>query len=127
LVTYGRTLGTGFDEIKLSIGTQRAVSLQIKFENVMEELVPTEYQLSQNYPNPFKEKTEIKYCLPEKVKVKLEVFDAEKRKVKTLVDEVEEAGTYKVELTGEDLMEGVYFYKIKAGEFVSTKKMVLLK
>lgn len=120
-------MGTGFDEIKLSIGTQRAVSLQIKFENVMEELVPTEYQLSQNYPNPFKEKTEIKYCLPEKVKVKLEVFDAEKRKVKTLVDEVEEAGTYKVELTGEDLMEGVYFYKIKAGEFVSTKKMILLK
>jgi hypothetical protein len=118
---------TGFDEIKLSIGTQRAVSLQIKFENEMEELIPTEFQLSQNYPDPFTEKTEIKYCLPEKVKVKLELFDSERRKVKTLVDEVEEAGTYKVELNGEELMEGVYFYKIKAGEFVETKKMILLK
>jgi hypothetical protein len=103
------------------------LSLQIIWENEFEDLVPSEYYLSQNYPDPFTEKTEIKYCLPEKVKVKLEVFDAEKRKVKILVDEVEEAGTYKVELNGEDLMEGVYFYKIKAGEFVSTKKMVLLK
>jgi hypothetical protein len=103
------------------------LSLQIIWENELEDLVPSEYYLSQNYPDPFTEKTEIKYCLPERVKVKLEVFDAEKRKVKILVDEVEEAGTYKVELNGEDLMEGVYFYKIKAGEFVSTKKMVLLK
>ena len=93
----------------------------------MEDLVPSEYYLSQNYPDPFQDRTTIKYCLPEKVKVKLELFDSERRKVKTLVDEIEEAGTYKVELNGEDLMEGVYFYKIKAGEFVSTKKMVLLK
>jgi hypothetical protein len=70
----------------------------------LEDLVPSEYYLSQNYPDPFTEKTEIKYCLPERVKVKLEVFDAEKRKVKILVDEVEEAGTYKVELNGEKLM-----------------------
>ena len=103
------------------------MSLQIIWENELEDLVPSEYYLSQNYPDPFTEKTEIKYCLPERVKVKLEVFDAEKRKVKILVDEVEEAGTYKVELNGEELMEGVYFCKIKAGEFVSTKKMVLLK
>ena len=89
--------------------------------------MPSEYYLSQNYPDPFQDRTTIKYCLPEIVKVKLELFDSERKKVKTLVDEIEEAGTYKVELNGEDLMEGVYFYKIKAGEFVSTKKMVLLK
>ena len=94
---------------------------------IMKDFVPDEYFLSQNYPDPFQDKTTIKYCLPEKVKVKLELFDSERRKVKTLVDEIEEAGTYKVELNGEELMEGVYFYKIKAGEFVSTKKMVLLK
>jgi hypothetical protein len=103
------------------------LSLRIIWENELEDLVPSEYYLSQNYPDPFTEKTEIKYCLPEKVKVKLELFDSERKKVKTLVDEIEEAGTYKVELNGEELMEGVYFYKIKAGEFVSTKKMILLK
>lgn len=111
------------------------MSLQLLFENVMEDLVPSEFHLSQNYPNPFKEKTEIKYCLPERVKVKLEVLDSEERKVKTLVDEVEEAGTYKVNLSGEDLQEGFYYYKLEAGSpstgsgqvYIETKKMILLK
>jgi hypothetical protein len=106
----------------------------------MEDLVPSEFHLSQNYPNPFKEKTEIKYCLPERTNVKLELFDSEKRKVKTLVDEVEEAGTYKVDLSGEDLQEGFYYYKLEAGSpsigsqngqagqvYIETKKMILLK
>ena len=93
----------------------------------MEDLVPSEFHLSQNYPNPFKEKTEIKYCLPERTNVKLELFDSEKRKVKTLVDEVEEAGTYKVELEAKDFKEGVYFYRLTAGSYVSTKRMLFLK
>ena len=52
----------------------------------MEDLVPTEYYLSQNHPNPFREKTVIKYCVPEEIRIKLEVFNGKKVKIKTLVD-----------------------------------------
>ena len=89
--------------------------------------MPSEYYLSQNYPDPFQDRTTIKYCLPEKVKVKLELFDSEKRKVKTLVDEVKNAGTYKVELKANEMKEGVYFYRLMACNFESTKSMLLLK
>ena len=65
----------------------------------MEDIVPTEIQLSQNYPNPFKARTTIKYCVPDKMKIMLEVFNSNNRKVKTLINEVKEAGTYKVELS----------------------------
>jgi len=93
----------------------------------MEEIVPTEFQLSQNYPNPFKEKTTIKYCVPDKVRIGLEVFDSSRIKVKTLVKEIKEAGTYKVEFDAEELVSGIYFYRLQAGDFIETKKMVLMK
>jgi len=93
----------------------------------MEEMVPTEFQLSQNYPNPFKERTTIKYCVPDKMKIRLEVFDSDGNKVKILVDEIKEAGTYKVELNAVELASGIYFYQIQAGNYIETKKMILLK
>ncbi len=93
----------------------------------MEEIVPTEFQLSQNYPNPFTERTTIKYCVPDKVRIGLEVIDSYRNKVKTLVKEIKEAGTYKVEFNASELSSGIYFYRFQAGEFVETKKMVLLK
>ena len=93
----------------------------------MEEIVPTEFQLSQNYPNPFKERTTIKYCVPDKVKIKVEVFDAGRINVKTIVREIKEAGTYKVEFNAAGLPSAVYFYRLQAGSFVETKKMVLIK
>ena len=93
----------------------------------MEEIVPTEFQLSQNYPNPFKERTTIKYCVPDKVKIKVEVFDAGRINVKTIVREIKEAGTYKVEFNAAGLPSAVYFYRLQAGSFVETKKMVLLR
>ena len=93
----------------------------------MEEIIPTEFQLSQNYPNPFKERTTIKYCVPDKMKLRLEVFDSDGNKVKTLVEEIKEAGTYKVEIDGRNLPDGIYFYRLNAGDFIETKKMILLR
>ena len=93
----------------------------------MEEIVPSEFQLSQNYPNPFKEKTTIKYCVPDKMKIRLEISNYDGNKVKTLVDEIKEAGTYKVEIDARNLPDGIYFYRLQAGEFIETKKMILLK
>jgi len=93
----------------------------------MEEIVPTEFQLSQNYPNPFKERTTIKYCVPDKMKIRLEVFDSDGNKIKTLVDEIKEAGTYKVEFSANELASGEYLYKLESRDFFETKKMILLR
>jgi len=93
----------------------------------MEEIVPTEFQLSQNYPNPFKDKTTIKYCVPDKMKIRLEVFDSDGNKIKTLVDELKEAGTYKVELNAIKLTRGEYLYKLESRDYFETKKMILLR
>jgi hypothetical protein len=93
----------------------------------MEEIAPTEFQLSQNYPNPFREKTTIRYCIPDKTRIRIEVFDACRSNVKTIVKEIKEVGTYQVEFNATELPSAVYFYKLQAGSFVETKKMVLLK
>ena len=95
--------------------------------NDLEEIVPTEFQLSQNYPNPFKERTTIKYCVPDKMKIRLEVFNSDGSKLKTLVDEIKEAGTYQVEFDAKDLLSGEYLYKLESRDYFETKKMVLMK
>ena len=93
----------------------------------MEDLVPTEYYLSQNHPNPFREKTVIKYCVPEEIRIKLEVFNGKKVKIKTLVDKVKEPGTYQVEFKPNGFDEGIYFYRLTAGGTIILKKMILFK
>jgi len=103
----------------------------------MEDIIPTDFYLSQNHPNPFKDRTTIKYCIPDKERIRLEVFNSSRNKVKTIVKEIKEAGTYKVEISaiggsasGGDaynLPSGVYFYRLQAGDFIETKKMILLR
>jgi len=93
----------------------------------MEDIIPDEYQLGQNYPDPFNEQTSIKYCLPKKSNIKLEIFDYRGRKVRVLVDELKEPGTYKAELSGKGLKEGIYFYRLTAIDFEETKRLLYLK
>jgi len=91
--------------------------------------VPTEYSLLQNYPNPFNPSTVISYQLPVKSFVSLKLYDITGTEIATLVNEMEEAGVYNYELRirNSELVSGVYIYMLKAGEFVSTKKLVLMK
>jgi 5-hydroxyisourate hydrolase-like protein (transthyretin family) len=96
-------------------------------EKIMEDIVPTEFQLSQNYPNPFKEKTTIKYCVPDKMKVRLEVFDSDKNRINTLINEIKEAGTYKVDFNANELVSGEYLYRLESGDYFETKKMNIIK
>jgi hypothetical protein len=93
----------------------------------MEELVPTEFFLSQNSPNPFKNSTKIKYCLPVKTKVNLTVFNSDGEKVKELANRIQEAGTYETILDGNYFKNGFYYYRLEADSFVETKKMLSLK
>ncbi|MHB9011907.1 MAG: T9SS type A sorting domain-containing protein [Ignavibacteriaceae bacterium] len=90
-------------------------------------LVPMEYTLYQNYPNPFNPSTIISYQLPVSSKVVLKIYDLLGRDVATLVNKEQVTGNYKVIFNGNNLASGVYFYRLKAGNFVETKKLILMK
>ena len=94
--------------------------------SVDEENTPTNFRLFQNYPNPFNPITTIKFNWPVRENVKIEIFNLLGQKVMTLVDKNYQAGQHKIEFNGEHIASGVYFYKITAGEFIETKKMILL-
>ncbi|MCF7805308.1 MAG: S8 family serine peptidase [Candidatus Marinimicrobia bacterium] len=89
--------------------------------------LPEQFALRQNYPNPFNPNTTIRYELPEETHVRLQVFDIRGQRVATLVDKSQSAGVYKTTLNASHLPSGVYFYRIQAGSFVESRKMVLLK
>ena len=95
------------------------------------ELEPEVFYLGQNYPNPFKEKTTIKFCVASTIKVVLTVYDAEGKEIKKLVDEEKEPGTYEVvfqsAIGNRQLTNGNYYYRLEAGEYKSEKKMILIK
>jgi parallel beta-helix repeat protein len=91
-------------------------------------VLPLKYNISQNYPNPFNPTTKINYELPKNSFVKIVVYDILGREVTRLVNnEFKESGRYTVEFNGMNLASGVYFYRIEAGDFVQSKKMVLVK
>jgi len=89
--------------------------------------VPADYFLSQNYPNPFNPSTTLKYELPRSADVTLSVYDMLGREVSMLVNERKQAGTYIVRFDGSGLSSGVYFYRLTAGNFVGTRRGVLLR
>ena len=91
------------------------------------EVVPREINLLQNYPNPFNPVTDIKFTLPEAARVTLRVYNIIGQEVVSLVNGVEEAGFHSVKFEGSNLPSGTYIYRLQAGSFVQTKKMVLLK
>ena len=89
--------------------------------------VPTTFALSQNYPNPFNPTTEIRFSLPAANHVSLKVYNVVGQEVATLINADAPAGYHTVQLDARDLASGLYIYKIEAGDFVQTKKMVLMK
>ena len=88
---------------------------------------PSKYKLDQNYPNPFNPTTRIRFSISELSFVKLKVYDIVGNEIETLVNQEKPAGSYEVQFSAVDLPSGVYFYRIQAGEFLQTKKMILLK
>lgn len=88
---------------------------------------PTEFQLFQNYPNPFNPTTVVRYQLPTATLVQLEVFDVLGRRIASLVHSKQAAGDYAIPFNASNLSSGVYFYRLQAGSFVQTKKMLLVK
>lgn len=89
--------------------------------------IPAAFSLEQNYPNPFNPTTIIRYALPHARRVRLEVFNTLGQQVAQLVNGDQGAGYYEVQFTSSGLASGVYFYRIQAGSFVQTKKLLLLR
>lgn len=88
---------------------------------------PFDFTLYQNYPNPFNPSTNIKYEVPSITNVKLEIFDVLGKSIRTLVNQEKPAGRYELLFDGSSLSSGLYYYRIIAGDFVQTKKMMLIK
>jgi hypothetical protein len=91
------------------------------------EIAPSVFSLSQNYPNPFNPTTIIKYAMSSKQYASLKVYDVLGNEVATLVNEEKETGIYEVEFDATGITSGIYFYKLQAGNFVETKKMLVIK
>ena len=89
--------------------------------------IPQEFNLEQNYPNPFNPTTSIQYAVSSRQFVSLKVYDVLGNEVATLANEYREAGRYEVEFDASSLSSGIYFYRLQAGDFVQTRKMILMK
>lgn len=94
--------------------------IDIKNENIT-------FNVAQNYPNPFNPSTKISYQMPERGNVTVKVFDILGNEIKTLVNEFKEKGKYDTVFDAKDLASGIYIYQIITGDFVSSKKMTLIK
>jgi hypothetical protein len=101
--------------------------VEITIVGVNDKIVANDFGLEQNYPNPFNPSTKINYNLAERSNVSLKVYDILGNEVATLVNTTEDAGKHAVTFDGKNLASGLYIYTLKAGNFTSSKKMILIK
>jgi hypothetical protein len=123
--------GIPFDD-QWNFGANFRVVVMDNPVTVDDEISPVQFSLSQNYPNPFNPSTTIKFSIPfvetgHDPSLQLKVYDILGNEVATLVNEDKPVGSYGVEFDGSNLPSGIYFYQLRAGNFVETKKMILLK
>lgn len=123
LVYLSKLLMTKFDKnssYKLNDGNNQDV-------NSKDNQIPKEYALEQNYPNPFNPTTNIKYSVSADSHVKLKIYDILGKEITTLVNEQKAPGYYTVQFDASKLASGIYFYRMEAGQFVQSKKLLLVK
>jgi hypothetical protein len=89
--------------------------------------IPTEFALSQNYPNPFNPTTTINYSVSKTGVVILKVYNIMGKEIETLVNDQKSPGNYEVKFDASKLASGVYFYQLKSGDLILTKKLILMK
>jgi len=121
---YQVTADYGFGE---SFPSNESTALLTSVDNDKKEQMLSKYNLQQNYPNPFNPTTTINYTIPEKSNVSIFVYNLLGEKITTLLKKEQVQGRYTVNFDGGNLSSGVYFYTIKAGKYINTKKMILLK
>ena len=102
-------------------------SVYLTKQFILQYALPTEFKLEQNYPNPFNPETRIRYQVSSISPVTLKIYDILGNEVTTLVNEQKELGYYEVDFNAVSFASGVYIYRLQAGSYVSTKKMILMK
>ena len=103
------------------------IDIFVSVEDYFGDGIPTEYNLNQNFPNPFNPTTTISYSIPKEGLVTIKIYNAIGEEVVTVVNEIKQVGNYEIQFNAAALPSGIYFYRIQAGSFVETKKMILLK
>ncbi len=117
-----------FTEAQVLIYNADKIINLINGDSVVPEVsIPNVFELKQNYPNPFNPATTIEYTIPENSRVVLKVYDLLGKEVATLVDKEQNAGSYIVMWNANSVSSGIYFYRITAGKYNDTKRMVLKK
>ncbi len=130
LFNYVRAIAADSSDIFVGSGGgvwKRPLSEMITGINETKNNLPIIFSLAQNYPNPFNPTTIINYSLLKASFITVKVYDMLGRKVATLVNEEKKAGNYSVNFNAGSLASGIYFYRMQAGQFVDTKKLILLK
>ncbi len=117
------TLPTGFYGGSSVIKTIKTILTEIP----KNKYLPLQFELAQNYPNPFNPSTIINYTVPVENRVSLMVYDILGKEVRSLVSQVQKAGSYSVRFDGTGLPSGLYFYQLKSGDFLKTNEMILIK
>lgn len=126
-------LSTGINDIYIYAGTNASGVWRRELTEVITDIndnidfTPSGYSLEQNYPNPFNPSTTISFSIPNEEFVSLKVYNSLGEEVAELVNETKPAGNYSVTFDASELTSGIYFYKISAGNFIETKKMIYLK
>ncbi|MAT56659.1 MAG: hypothetical protein CMF23_01650 [Ignavibacteriae bacterium] len=118
------------DAVMIMINRKLSPDVIVSVEDSEKEItqnLPSKFMLEQNYPNPFNPTTSIEYSVPSSEYVSLKVYDVLGNEVASLVNENKNAGSYRIDFNASTLSSGVYFYKITAGNYTETKKMMLIK
>ena len=128
-LTFGDINGDGHVDLVIGVSGQPCVSVFYSnlIAGVERDPLPKKFDLSQNYPNPFNPSTVILFSVPQSAFVTLRIFNIVGQQVATLFSENVSASTHQVEWNAQGFAVGVYFCRLQAGDFVSTKKLILLK
>ena len=123
----GISVGGSESEMVANMGLAQQKYNSITTVETVNNLTPSNYVLEQNYPNPFNPETSIRFSIPQRDFVSLRVYNSLGQEVADLLNKEFEAGTYNLKFNADGLTSGVYFYTIKTGNFVQTKKMILVR
>ncbi|MBK8550650.1 MAG: T9SS type A sorting domain-containing protein [Ignavibacteria bacterium] len=118
----GNSTGTGGNLDIVTVKYSQSTGIQAISENI-----PAKFYLFQNYPNPFNPSTNLEFGISDSRFASLKIYDLLGNEVATLVNERLNQGTYKVKFNGNDLSSGIYFYRLSAGDYTDTKRMLLIK
>lgn len=128
-VAYGLVLGANLSELQTHADTLEAIygSIRTGVAEARSDQIPTSYFLAQNYPNPFNPSTTIRYALAQAGQVSLKIFNLAGEEIASLINGKQNAGEHKIQWQAQGVPSGVYFYQLRAGDHVETRKMILMR